>query len=152
MKKGKCGILFGGAIPLPTARRHFPMNISIRFTPQTVKILIGRLQDAYLMYRHSPGRKPRLTKTQKQRLKALVEAGPQAAGFQTASWDQHFGGCGHGLSRLDRTPHRACLSAPRFGAIMLWPWNASFLKIWVCPNRIIDWALGRAPKRYKRRR
>jgi transposase len=113
------------------------MNISIRFTPQTVKMLIGRLQHAYrvgdlrlvrrvsalldlsrkvtvpevadiysvsrqavydwlkalmcrgedsLVYRHSPGRKPRLTKAQKQRLKALVEAGPQAAGFKTACW------------------------------------------------------------------
>lgn len=113
------------------------MNISIRFTSQTVKMLIGRLQHAYrvgdlrlvrrvsalldlarkatvaqvaeiysvsrqavydwlkalmchgedsLVYRQSPGRKPRLTKTQKQRLSALIQAGPQAAGFTTACW------------------------------------------------------------------
>jgi transposase len=113
------------------------MKASIRFTPQTVKMLIGRLQYAYrvgnlrlvrhvsalldltkqpviaevantyavarqtvydwlktlmchgeasLVYRHSPGRKPRLTKTQKQRLTGMIQAGPQAAGFPTACW------------------------------------------------------------------
>ena len=113
------------------------MNISIRFTPPTVKMLIARLQHAYrvgdlrlvrrvsvlldlarkatisqvaetysvsrqavydwlkalmcrgedsLVYRRSPGRKPRLTKAQKQQLSALVQAGPQAAGFPTACW------------------------------------------------------------------
>lgn len=113
------------------------MNISIRFTTPTVKMLIGRLQYAYrvgdlrlvrrvsalldltrgvavvqvaeiysvsrqavydwlkalmcrgedsLVYRRSPGRKPRLTKVQRQHLRALVEAGPQAAGFTTACW------------------------------------------------------------------
>jgi transposase len=113
------------------------MNISIRFTRQTVKMLIGRLQHAYrvgdlrlvrrvsalldlarettvaqvaeiysvsrqtvydwlkalmchgensLAYRRSPGRRPRLTKTQKQQLSALIQAGPQAAGFTPACW------------------------------------------------------------------
>jgi transposase len=113
------------------------MNMSIRFTPQTVKMLVGRLQYAYrvgnlqlvrrvsalleltreatisqvadiysvsrqsvydwlkalmchgedsLAYRRSPGRKPRLTKAQKQRLSALVQAGPQAAGFAMGCW------------------------------------------------------------------
>jgi len=113
------------------------MNASIRFTPQTVKMLIGRLQYAYrvgnlrlvrhvsalldfakqpvisevasthavarqtvygwlralmcqgedsLVYRQPPGRKPRLTKTQKQRLAEMIQAGPQAAGFSTACW------------------------------------------------------------------
>lgn len=113
------------------------MNISICFTRQTVKMLIGRLQHAYrvgdlrlvrrvsalldlarettvaqvaeiysvsrqavydwlkalmchgensLAYRRSPGRRPRLTKTQKQQLSALIQAGPQAAGFTPACW------------------------------------------------------------------
>lgn len=114
------------------------MYASIRFTPETVKMLMGRLQYAYrvgdlrlvrrvsallnvanktatvsevaelysiakqtiydwlkallcrgeasLVYRKSPGRKPRLTKIQKQRLSYLVQAGPQAAGFTTACW------------------------------------------------------------------
>jgi transposase len=114
------------------------MYASIRFTPETVKMLMGRLQHAYrvgdlrlvrrvsalldvarktatvadvaelysvskqtiynwlnalmcrgeasLVYRQSPGRKARLTKTQKQQLSELVQAGPQAAGFTTACW------------------------------------------------------------------
>lgn len=39
-----------------------------------------------LKYEKSSGRKPRLTKTQKARLKEVVKAGPQAAGFRTACW------------------------------------------------------------------
>lgn len=39
-----------------------------------------------LNYRRSPGRKPRLTKTQKKRLVELVEAGPLAAGYVTGCW------------------------------------------------------------------
>jgi len=39
-----------------------------------------------LKLRKSPGRPPRLTKTQKQRLVAALEAGPEAAGFVTACW------------------------------------------------------------------
>jgi transposase len=113
------------------------MDISIRFTPQMVKMLIGRLQHAYrlgdvrlvrriaallalakkttitevaetysiakqtvyewvkalicygedsLVCRKSPGRKPRLTATQKQRLAELIQVGPQAAGFPMACW------------------------------------------------------------------
>lgn len=39
-----------------------------------------------LVYQHAGGRPPRLTKTQKQRLCELIDAGPQAAGFDTACW------------------------------------------------------------------
>jgi len=39
-----------------------------------------------LKYEKSSGRKPRLTKAQKARLKEVVKAGPPAAGFQTACW------------------------------------------------------------------
>ena len=35
---------------------------------------------ASLVYRRSPGRPPKLTPSQKQRLSALVSAGPEAAG------------------------------------------------------------------------
>lgn len=34
----------------------------------------------------APGRPPKLTKTQKQRLKAWVQAGPMAAGYPTGCW------------------------------------------------------------------
>lgn len=39
-----------------------------------------------LVYRRSPGRKPRLTKEQLKQLVDLVDAGPEAAGFHTACW------------------------------------------------------------------
>ena len=39
-----------------------------------------------LHYRTSPGRPPRLTKTQKQRLVDVVRAGPIEAGFVTECW------------------------------------------------------------------
>ena len=41
---------------------------------------------ASLRYGASPGRPCKLTPTQKERLKALVTAGPQAAGYPTACW------------------------------------------------------------------
>jgi transposase len=40
-----------------------------------------------LAYRYRGGRKAKLTSTQKKRLCALVDAGPQAAGFETACWN-----------------------------------------------------------------
>jgi transposase len=42
---------------------------------------------ASLVYRTSPGRPPRLAKAQKQRLAALVEAGPEAAGYASGCWN-----------------------------------------------------------------
>jgi len=113
------------------------MNLSIRFTRPTVKLLIRHLKQAYdlgdlrrvrrisallalaqgdsvaqvaqtlsisrqalynwlkafilygvdsLVYHRSPGRRPRLTKTQKKRLVQLIKAGPLEAGYLTACW------------------------------------------------------------------
>ena len=42
---------------------------------------------ASLAYRTSPGRPARLTPTQRQRLRALVAAGPEAAGYATGCWN-----------------------------------------------------------------
>ncbi len=36
--------------------------------------------------RRSPGRPPKLTTAQKQELRRLIEAGPQAAGFSASAW------------------------------------------------------------------
>jgi len=113
------------------------MNISIRFTRPTVKLLVQRLKQAYdrgdlrlvrrvsallglakgetviqvaetlstsrqaiydwlkafmqcgvgsLVYRRLPGRKAKLTKTQRKRLVELVRAGPLETGYPTACW------------------------------------------------------------------
>ena len=42
---------------------------------------------ASLGYRRSPGRPPKLTPSQRQRLRALVLAGPEAAGYPTGCWN-----------------------------------------------------------------
>jgi transposase len=42
---------------------------------------------ASLRYRTSPGRPAKLTPTQKERLKALLRAGPEAAGYPTGCWN-----------------------------------------------------------------
>lgn len=42
---------------------------------------------ASLVYRHGGGRKAKLTPTQKKRLCELIDAGPEAAGFDTACWN-----------------------------------------------------------------
>jgi len=39
-----------------------------------------------VQYHKAPGRPPRLTKTQKRQLYALVKAGPEAAGYSTGCW------------------------------------------------------------------
>ena len=44
-------------------------------------------QGASLVYRTPPGRPARLTKAQKQRLSALISAGPEAAGYPTGCWN-----------------------------------------------------------------
>jgi transposase len=44
-------------------------------------------QFASLVYRTSPGRPARLTPTQRQRLRTLVAAGPEAAGYATGCWN-----------------------------------------------------------------
>ena len=43
-----------------------------------------------LGYRKAPGRPPKLSKTQKRRLAALLDAGPQAAGYPNACWSSQL--------------------------------------------------------------
>ncbi len=54
-----------------------------------LKAFLGSGPDG-LVCRHSPGRPPKLTKTQKNRLRELVRDGPQAAGYTTACWTAHL--------------------------------------------------------------
>lgn len=62
---------------------------TLRVTPKTVhqwlrRMLVEGLPG--LRWKKSPGRPPKLTKTQKQTLAALIEAGPVQAGFASACW------------------------------------------------------------------
>jgi transposase len=40
-----------------------------------------------LVYKRPPGRPPKLTKTQRKELAALIDAGPEAAGYDCGCWD-----------------------------------------------------------------
>jgi transposase len=40
-----------------------------------------------LVYKHPPGRPPRLTKTQRKELSQLIDDGPEAAGYDRGCWD-----------------------------------------------------------------
>jgi transposase len=64
---------------------------------------------ASLVYQRPPGRPAKLTKTQRQALAALIEAGPQAAGYASGCWSatmiqdliqRHFG--------VEYHPHYIC--------------------------------------------
>ena len=64
---------------------------------------------ASLVYQRPPGRPPRLTKTQRQELAQLIEAGPEVAGYESGCWSarmiqdliqRHFG--------LEYHPHYIC--------------------------------------------
>ena len=70
---------------------------------QTVRDYLNRFLwqgVASLVYQRPPGRPAKLTKTQRQALAALIEAGPQAAGYPSGCWSatiiqdliqRHFG-------------------------------------------------------------
>ena len=69
---------------------------------------------ASLVYRTSPGRPAKLTPTQKQRLRALVAAGPEAAGYATGCWNSAMvaGSDRAGVRRAVQRPVRGGVAAP----------------------------------------
>ena len=68
---------------------------------------------AGVRFQKSPGRPPKLTKTQKEELSAMIEAGPEAAGFGGACW---------------RSPMLQELLRQRFGVIYCVAYIAELLK------------------------
>lgn len=64
------------------AERH---SVSRQVVYDWLKAFLLQGEDS-LVYRRSPGRKPRLTKTQKRRLAELIKAGPRAVGLVTECW------------------------------------------------------------------
>ncbi len=60
-------------------------NISRQTVYNWIVAFVEKKTDS-LSYRKSSGRPPKLTKSQRARLKEVVEAGPQKAGFETACW------------------------------------------------------------------
>lgn len=65
------------------------VSLMLRLGEQTVRDYIrGFLVKgvASLRYRRPPGRPPKLTKTQRKELSALITAGPESAGYPSACW------------------------------------------------------------------
>jgi transposase len=71
-------------VPLPVLCERWGLSASCLYDWQKAFLLHG-LES--LCYRHSGGRRPKLTPKQKRRLVDLLEAGPLVVGCETACWD-----------------------------------------------------------------
>jgi transposase len=78
------GLLFL-ADGLPVARAATRVGVSASTLYNWLTAFVHE-RFASLRYRKSPGRPAKLTPTQKRRLSALIEAGPEAAGYRTGCW------------------------------------------------------------------
>jgi transposase len=79
------GLLFL-ADGFPVARAASRVGVSESTLYSWLKAFV-HARFASLRYRKSPGRPAKLTPTQKRRLSALIEAGPEAAGYRTGCWN-----------------------------------------------------------------
>src|SRR6516165_8952684 len=70
-------------VPMATLCERWGLSSSCLYDWQKAFLLHG-LES--LPYRHSGGRRPKLTPKQKQRLVELIEAGPLVVGCETACW------------------------------------------------------------------
>ncbi len=70
-------------VPVTTLSQRWGFSLSTFYDWLQALILNGV---SSLVYEHSGGRKSKLTPTQKKRLAKLIDAGPEAAGFETACW------------------------------------------------------------------
>jgi transposase len=71
-------------VPIPVLCERWSLSASCLYDWQRTFLLHGL--DS-LVYRHSGGRRPKLTSRQKKRLVELLEAGPLVVGCETACWD-----------------------------------------------------------------
>ena len=71
-------------VPIPVLCERWSLSASCLYDWQRTFLLHGL--DS-LVYRHSGGRRPKLTPRQKKRLVELIEAGPLVVGCETACWD-----------------------------------------------------------------
>ena len=70
-------------VPMAVLCERWGLSSSCLYGWQRAFLLHGRES---LYYRHSGGRRPKLTPRQKNRLAELLEAGPQVVGCETACW------------------------------------------------------------------
>jgi transposase len=77
-------LMVGHGLPIPTVAADLQLGESTLHGWVHDFLLRG---PASLLYRHSSGRPPKLNGEQKQRLRALLVAGPEAAGYDTGAWN-----------------------------------------------------------------
>jgi transposase len=77
-------LLLAEQVPVPVVAARVGAGVSTVYG--WLRAFLHR-QFASLVYRTSPGRPAKLTPTQRQRLHALVSAGPEAAGYATGCWN-----------------------------------------------------------------
>src|SRR5215470_16714634 len=70
-------------VPMAVLCERWDLSSSCLYDWQRAFLLHGMES---LHYRHSGGRRPKLTPRQKKRLVELLEAGPQVVGCETACW------------------------------------------------------------------
>src|SRR5215510_10862748 len=70
-------------VPMAVLCERWGLSSSCLYGWQRAFLLHG-MESLY--YRHSGGRRPKLTPRQKKRLVELIEAGPQVVGLETACW------------------------------------------------------------------
>jgi len=75
--------LLGHHVPMAVLCERWALSSSCLYDWQRAFLLHGMES---LHYRHSGGRRPKLTPRQKKRLVELLEAGPQVVGCETACW------------------------------------------------------------------
>jgi transposase len=71
-------------VPVAVLCERWNLSLSCLYDWQRAFLVRGRES---LVYRHGGGRRPKLTPKQKKRLVALIDAGPQVVGFETACWN-----------------------------------------------------------------
>jgi transposase len=77
-------LLLAEQVPVPTVAARIGVSVATIYGWRHAFLVA---QFASLVYRTPPGRPARLAKAQKQRLAALVAAGPEAAGYPTGCWN-----------------------------------------------------------------
>jgi transposase len=71
-------------IPVSTVNKYWDVSVSCIYMWLNELLVHGV---GSLVYHHGGGRPAKLTPTQKKQLCAWIDAGPQAAGFETACWN-----------------------------------------------------------------
>lgn len=134
------------------------LRVSLESIRQWVKLYLWKGLRGLTQLKRSPGRPPKLSKTQRRELARLIEAGPEAAGFPGACWRtpmiqewvlQHFGVL-YNVHYLSELLHNIGFSyqKARFAVGGSDPDNATRRQQWVEQTWPAIWAQAKAQNAY----